>query len=363
MRIATLTLNVYKNFGNMLQKYALYRALEKFADSVEVLWQHTTVPFPPYELELNRFATGNLRDIAFRSVQQNKFREFHDANLCTRYDLPYLEDIADEYDYFVVGSDQVWNPDFEFPGRFLDFAPREKRIAYAASIAMPELPPQVTQYYREKISEMPHVSIREREGVDLVERLTGKRPIHVLDPVFLLTADEWRKVAKPPAWLKRKIYSNGYLLTYFFNGKPPAQVKALAEKFNLPVVNLRDINNFDHYITSIEEFLYLVDNAKMFCTQSFHGTAFATIFKRPFITFKIGRDVIKRFSRIESLLELFGLSERETDTNLKLKVDDPLKIDFTRRDEILPLERAKAFNFLAKALNTEPREKILEVAR
>ena len=208
----------------------------------------------PYELELNRFSVGNLRDAAFQCVRQNKLKEFNDAKICTRFDLSYLEDVAEEYDYFVVGSDQVWNPEKYFPGRFLEFAPPEKRIAYAASIAVSKLPTEVLDYYREKISEIPHVSIREREGCDLVEKLTGKRPLHVLDPVFLLTADEWRKIAKRPCWLDQKRYDKGYVLTYFWSGTPPQQARALIDKLGLPVINLLDKNNFNHYITGIEEF-------------------------------------------------------------------------------------------------------------
>lgn len=359
MRIAQLTLNVYGNYGNMLQKYALNRTLKKFAEVVEVLWNFSTKPYTPYELEINRFYSGSLKTTAFNSVRESRIKNFSDTHMQTRFDLPYLEDVADEYDFFVVGSDQVWNPDFEFPGRFLDFAPPEKRIAYAASISVSELPADVEDYWREKISEMPHVSIRELEGVELVEKLTGKRPLHVLDPVFLLTADEWREIEKPPAWLSKKIYRNGYLLTYFFKGKSSEQselldeqVKRLAEELNLPTINLLDSNNFDHFITSVEEFLYLVNHATFLCTNSFHGTSFAIIFKRPFILYKFNENTIKRFSRLQTVLELFNLQERATDTDLKIKVADPLKIDFTRRDEVLPLERAKAFNFLSAALKT-----------
>ena len=361
MRIAQLTLNVYDNYGNMLQKYALYRTLKKFAEEVEVLWHPITKVFTPYELELNRQAVGNLRDTAFKCVRENRFKEFNDANIQTRFDLPYLADIADEYDYFVVGSDQVWNPQFKVPGRFLEFVPREKRIAYAASIAISELPENVKETYRQRISEMPHVSLREKEGCDIVEKLTGKRPLHALDPVFLLTADEWREMAKPPLWLNQKKYEHGYLLSYFFGGGIPKQVRALANKLGLPVINLLDRNNFNHYITNVEEFLYLTDHATLICTLSFHATAFASIFKRPFIVYLSQRAITERFSRVGSLLELFNLSDRVTDAKLNIKIADPLKIDFARRDEVLPLERAKAFKFLSEALATEPHEKLLEV--
>ena len=350
MRIAIMTLNVYDNYGNMLQKYALYRTLKKFAEFVEVLWSPETKPFYPYKLELEYQKEGNLRNTAFWSVREYKLKEFNDINIRTRFDIPYLEDLADEYDFFVVGSDQVWNPEFDVPNRFLDFAPPEKRIAYAASITVPELPKELRQIYRQKILEMAHVSVREKEGCDLIENLTGKRPLHVLDPVFLLTVEEWRALEKRPFWFKEEFYKHGYLLTYWLNGKPPKEIKTFAEKLGLPVINMLDIKNFNHYTMGIEEFLYLLDHATFLCLKSFHGTAFATIFRKPFMIYKTGKLLTTRFSRIGSLLDLFGLSDRVADSNLEIKLDDPLKIDFSRLEEVLPLERKKAFKFLADAL-------------
>lgn len=359
MRIAQLTLNVYDNFGNVLQKFALHCMLKKFADFVEVLWHHYTRPFIPAELEWNSFFTGSLRDVAFKSVRQNKIKEFNDVNIRTRFNLPYLEETADEYDFFVVGSDQVWNPKFKLPGRFLEFVPREKRIAYAASITLAELPEDVQENYRERISEIPYVSVREREGCDLIEKLTGKRPLQVLDPVFLLNSNEWRKIAKRPFWLNQKKYERGYVLSYFLDGEMPTKIKVLAKELGLPVINLLDMKNFYHYITGIEEFLYLIDHATLFCTSSFHGTAFALIFKCPFIVYRSKHLMANRFSRIASLLDLFNLNERTTNLKLEIDLADPLKIDFTRRDEVLPIERAKAFTFLAEALGVNPLEKLL----
>lgn len=350
MRVAMLTLNVYDNYGNMLQKYALYRTLKKFTDTVEVLWLSSLRPFMPHELEVNRHTVGNLRDAAFKSVRQNKFREFSEANIRTRFDIPNLNDLADKYDFFVVGSDQVWNPEFSVPGRFLDFAPPEKRIAYAASIAIPELPEKVIENYRQKISEMAHVSVREREGCNLVEELTGTRPLQVVDPVFLLSLEEWRELEKRPSWLDQKKYKKGYLLTHFFNGKPPKQVYALAEKLELPMINLRDIDNFNHYTAGVEEFLYLADKATLFCTNNYHATTFATIFRRPFIVYRYGKLLMTRFSRMNSFLNLFKLKDRLTDSELNIKLKDPLAIDFSACKEILSTEQAKALKFLTNAL-------------
>ena len=350
MRIAMITLNVYDNYGNMLQKYALYRTLKKFAEFVEVLWYPENKPFYPYKLESDPLKEGNLKNTAFWSVREYKIKQFNDTNMRTRFDIPYLEELADEYDFFVVGSNQVWNPEINLPNRFLDFAPPEKRIAYAASIEASKIPEEAQETYRQKILEMPHVSVREKESCDLIEKITGKRPVHFLDPVFLLTADEWRALEKRPTWFKDSIYERGYLLTYWLNGKPPKEIKFLAAKFGLPLINLLDLNNFNHYATGIEEFLYLIDHATFLCLQSFYGTAFATLFKKPFMVYKTDKLLQKKFYFLGSLLDLFGLSDRVAEADFEIKSDDLLKIDFTRLEELLPPERKKAFKFLAEAL-------------
>lgn len=90
-------------------------------------------------------------------------------------------------------------------------------------------------------------------------------------------------------------------------------------------------------------------NASFVFTNSFHGMAFSTLFKHPFVLngLRSAND-----PRLISFLKLFGLGDRFTP-------DDPLQIDFTRRDEILPRERAKAFKFLSEAFGIDPLEKIL----
>lgn len=345
MKIAQLTLDGYENYGQVLQRYALQRTLKNFADVVEVLHHQRRKNFLPYVFEFERSEVRNAREIAFKSVRQSKIKEFSDVNICTRFDLPYLEELADEYDFFIVGSDQVWNPEKYFQYRFLEFAPPEKRIAYAASFGVEELPTDIKDYYREKISEMAHVSVREKNACDFVEEFTGKRPLQILDPVFLLTADEWRKFEKRPIWLNEKTYGRGYLLTYFFKGTPSKQSKEFADKLNLPMINLLDLNKFDYYATSIEEFLYLMAHATLICTQSFHGIAFAIIFKRPFAVNKI---ISSGFSRIKSLLELFNFSDRLTDD---LQLNDLLNMDFSHCDEIILAERNKSFKFLSESLS------------
>ena len=103
MRIAQLTLDGYFNYGNILQKFALHHTLKKFADFTEVLWASDRKFFPEIggnpsvQCVLNRerhdfWLLFRLKE----AVRQSKFRDFENLYIRTRFDLPYLEDVAED---------------------------------------------------------------------------------------------------------------------------------------------------------------------------------------------------------------------------------------------------------------------------
>ncbi|MBQ7199448.1 MAG: polysaccharide pyruvyl transferase family protein [Selenomonadaceae bacterium] len=361
MKVAQITLNGYFNYGNILQKYALYQTLKKFVDDVTVLWYgpNNFTPevggnfslIPQHVLRNNPF--DYQRCSYYESARLTKFKEFAERNIKTRFHLPYLEEIADDYDFFVVGSDQVWNPNdpsIPYPARFLEFVPREKKLAYAASIATPKIPDAFKEYFRQGILSFDYVSVREEGAVKIVEELTGKTPLLLLDPVLLLSADEWKKIARPPSWFNEK-YQRGYIFTYYLRNDPPLEINSVAAELNLPVINALNFNNFNHSTIGIEEFLFLIMNASLVYANSFHGIAFSILFKRPFINREYDDESTRSMSlRIPGLLKMFGLENRIATADNGYKIDSPLEIDFSVRDKILPLERLKAFKFLADAL-------------
>ena len=363
MRVASMTLDGYFNYGNNLQKYALHRTLKKFADFTEVFWYSKNDFYPETgEIRIIKPIPSGTDPITanryyFREVVRvNKIKEFENRYIRTRFDLPYLEDIADEYDFFVVGSDQVWNPDFitnmRFTGTFLNFVPREKRIAYAASIAAPVIPDNLKEFFRAGISGFDHISVREEGAVKIIKELTGLDALLVLDPTMLLTAEEWLEIAQKPSWFDEK-YERGYILTYYLRKDPPQEVQIMARKMNLPVINLLDLDNYWHYVVGPEEFVGLFANASLVCTNSFHGVAFSIVFRKPFINLEIANDIdgVNMSLRIPSLLKMFGLENRTAGA-----INSPLEIDYSVRDKVLPAEREKAFKFLSKALGVKPRQ-------
>lgn len=367
MKIAQITLYGYHNYGNILQKFALQHTLKKFTDFTEVLYIDSIGLFsenvrsytaqcplnPTRKDNINYKETFHRRE----AVRQSKFKDFENLYVKTRFDFPYFEDIADEYDFFVVGSDQVWNPKWNPPYIFFEFVPRKKKIAYAASIGNPTIPDEKKKLFQRGISDFNYVSVREEEAAKIINELTGKTPRVLLDPVFLLNKNEWMTVAQKPTWFKEK-YRRGFILTYYLRKSPPLVVKKLATELNLPVINLLDVENFNHFTVGPSEFVWLFANASLIFTNSFHGTAFSSLFKRPFINYEFKETWGTLMSnRILTLLKLFGLEDRRTFGEKVFTPEEAMKIDFTRRDEVLLLERMKAFKFLAEALGVDLSQK------
>lgn len=318
MRIAQLTLTDYYNYGNMLQKFVLHRTLKKFTDSTEVLWfaaprlfsETIKERYGQCFLKPERKDNSDYMEAFYRreAVRQNKFKDFENLYTKTRFDIPYIEDLADEYDFFVVGSDQVWNPKWYPSWSFLDFVPKQKRIAYSTSIGASEIPDEKKEIFRCGISGFNHVSVREEGTVKIIEELTGKAPLLVLDPVFLLNNEDWLSVAQKPTWFNEK-YQHGFVLTYYIRKLPPPEVKDPAKELDLPVINLLDTENFNHFTVGSEEFIWRYSRASLIFSNSFHGLAFSILLRKPFVNCEIIGDNagVSMSNRIKSMLELLSL--------------------------------------------------------
>src|SRR5699024_7327637 len=111
----------------------------------------------------------------------------------------YLPNKLNDYDFFVTGSDQVWNPFFTNSSSlyFLTFAPRKKRIAYAPSFGISEVPDLLRENFTKWLSEIEHLSVREDAGADIIKQLTNRDSEVVADPTLLLTKESWLSIAEP----------------------------------------------------------------------------------------------------------------------------------------------------------------------
>lgn len=362
MRIAKLTIDGYYNYGNLLQNYALQQILLTYAGQVDTIWheEDNFLPFTglnftwkeliKYFLNWKQFRTLYCQKyLGAEMVRQGKNREWSKRNICTRTDVKELQAIADCYDYFVVGSDQVWNPYFgDLKNNFLNFAPYEKRIAYAASIATPEIPLEKQDIYEKGLKGMRCISMREEEGAQQVEKFTGRKVPVVADPTMLLSLQEWKKVSRQPAWFNNQ----RYILTYFLGPRPDDIIHKVAKREHLEVINLLDLENYDTYITGVDEFIWAVEHADLIYTDSFHGTVFSILFHRPFVVCnRIGNKVFNKMSsRIDTLLQYFNLENRRGTEENGYQIENPLEITYGDTEAVIQREKHRADEYLRKAL-------------
>lgn len=354
--ITTITIlvdneNAY-NYGNKLQNYALQEFLRKNAFEAETIKYKFTTPkynLKKEEIKENKQNIIQVIDDGWRIIKRKlfsktiaekklqrieKFKNFTDANI--RYNSKIYDQnsnfdkLNEQYDYFITGSDQVWNPYCEGSNEFyyLTFAPKNKRIAYAPSIAVNSIPEEAKKDYKKWISEIKNVSIREDVGKEMLKKEFDIDAKLVCDPVFLLTKDMWKKIAKKVENPQK------YFLIYILGKKnieTKKAIKKLEKKYNMKGIDLYTRDDKNSSFSGPEEFLGLLDNAEFVLTDSFHGTAFASIFEKPMIIVdrKTNSASTKMNSRIESLLRLLEVENRSAEYILnnpnELNIDYQLK--------------------------------------
>lgn len=374
-KIGLLTLNGYFNYGNRLQNYALQEVLKDLNFSVDTIlnydanYRKKSVETSKIEkikklknksaYEIFKLVNKKIENKLYSDLRQQRTEVFKSFSLqyinetefsITEDNIP--DDLAERYDYFVTGSDQVWNPNFRMgsPIDFLTFAPPEKRISYAASFGVSEIPEEYIDDYRKWLSEMAHLSVREEAGAKIIKDLTGREATVSLDPTMLLTKEKWLSISK----VATDKPMTGYLLTYFLGEIPKErvqQLKDIAKRNDLEIVNLAQIKDKTAYLSGPSEFIDYINSASVFCTDSFHGAVFSILLDTPFIVYEREGNTPSMNSRIETLLKTFNLESRSAD-NINIKSNTQIfEVDYSHTVPILENERNKSLSYLKKALS------------
>ena len=370
-KIATVTLDGYFNYGNVLQRYALYKILSDMGHRVDSLWcdeeskilNYLANRYPWMQkdwacktyIKMGINWKGNTGKMlggfnAWEAARCAFIKSFCDRYIPIRYGVDFTR-VADEYDYFVTGSDQVWNPHYaDLEKLFIKFAPSEKRIAYAASISCPEIPQDKQQIFIDGVNGMKEISIREQAGADLIQQLTGRRVQVVADPTMLVTTEDWRSIARKPSWMKG---DEQLLVTYFLGKRSDSVIEGIARENGLQIVNMLDERVFEHYAIAPEEWLWLIDHARFMYTDSFHGTVFSILFRTPFVvTERVDAGCASKMtSRIDTLLAKFDLSDRRGTAANGYMIASPLDMHYGDVDKVMEEEKQKAEVYLRHALS------------
>lgn len=266
--------------------------------------------------------------------------------------------LLDHFDCFFSGSDQIWNPFYLSSFYLLDFAKSKPRFAYASSLGVSEIPLDKSYAYKKELRYFKYIGIREKTGADLVNRLLGEnKAVQVLDPTFLLSRDEWHTFSK-------EIDTNGielrsYMFVYIIGNRDiyPNYIKNIQQHYNISNIVCVKSAEGGYYSDatlglnkiSPMQFVYLLMNARLVCTDSFHATALSINMNLNFIELLRFEDTDKcsQNSRIYDLLNHYLLSDRIYEgANLP---DE--NIDYCIANSTLAEDRKKSVRFIDDCLN------------
>lgn len=379
MKIGILTQPLHSNYGGLLQAYALKEVLKDLGNETVIINRDVAAP-KSWRIIASRvkhaLQTKKLNRKQKLSLSQKKIIFEHTSSFIKK-NIPEQSKLItsnkkmkslnnDDYNAFIIGSDQCWRPKYspEIRNYFLDFAKKNskiKRISYAASFGVSdwEFSKQQTKECKKLLKNFDAISVREKSGVRLVEQYLGRKDaIHVLDPTMLLQKSHYQKIIEQEMVSE----SQGTLKVYVLdktNEKEDfinlIENELALKKFEVmpnkriqsDIVTNTNINDFQY--PKPAKWLKGFQDSEFVITDSFHGTLFSIIFNVPFIT--IGNKG-RGMARFESVLEMFNFSDRlVTDIN-KADLQHLLykKIDWKFANKVLERERIKALDFLIKGL-------------
>lgn len=361
-KVSLITIFDNPNFGTYLQALALGLTIQKYGATVEII--HYERP----EWHSNGLKDRILSKLSFMlplickimrkpaPLQQYKCRKFVRKYMPitkTFYSYDELVRNPPKADVYLTGSDQVWNTTHNHgvdKSFYLGFAPKDSyKVAYAASIGMDNIPDKYQKITKQLLSQYKYISVRESSNVVLLHSI-GIESELVLDPTLLLNKEDWSKISK--AYITSKPYIIVYSVETEEIGKEVSKVaRCIANKTGMDVYCITyfgregAIPGCDKYITyaTPDIFLSYMQGASFVVASSFHATAFAINFHKPFIS--VAPD---RFSsRIDSLLNITGLKSRKindsNDEYLHL-VDE--NIDYNDVEDCLKPLRQKSLEFI-----------------
>lgn len=373
MKIVIITTALSDNYGAALQTYALAEFLKQNGYYVDVYnYNNPKRISGSMTLKQNVIHRGLefFKSIVTLGIKKKRFEEFRNQYIPLtkkkyKSNLELNQDYGD-YDVYISGSDQIWNPDFFVfdTSYFLDFLPEDKfRISYASSFGKATFG---SEKYSEKcgrlLSKYNYISVREKSGINIVNELCKQKAHLVLDPTLLLNSDSWVNLCT-------KECKDKFILCYIMPGDKTvvAAIDTIARMLQdlsglrILRIGIKEYEIFRYKRNEIDlcagpiEFLNYFKHAEYVVTNSFHGTAFGINFqKKLYVPINDSLNSSKALhERIMSLLELFNATEVLIPVS---QIQDDFHLD-TKQEfmssvgEKLELEREKSKQWLLNALN------------
>jgi hypothetical protein len=365
MKIGIITFHAARNYGAVLQAYALQTYLQKlghepFFINYKFHWNPSL--YSP-RAWLSRTLLGMLSKIN-DNILRRTFFKFQEKHLvlgsCRYFGFQELLNNPPEAEAYICGSDQIWKPNnmhsSDKPVVWLGFGnDNVRRISYAASFGIPDLDDATCKSWSGYARHFHSISVREKDGVDLMKKLGRDDAVWVPDPTLLLDASEYDIVES-----KRKEQQAPYFFEYMIgtdnDGLASSVINAVHE--SLGVVSRKllpssfSYNLFHSGFKGPDEWVARLHRSVLVVTNSFHGLVFSLLFHRPFIILLREQKAAEMNSRVLSLLNVVGLPNHAISVFDHTQVERLCgeEIDWSLVDARLNVFREKGFQFIREAL-------------
>lgn len=362
MKIKIVTINDGSvNYGNRLQNYACQKVLSDLTNGcIETL---------DFDFKTRPITLKNVLKYCFHRYTNYRFAKsaeywkgYAKAINFDKFNKKYINFTTnfDGADYYVVGSDQVWNPNWYFtndkkaPTYLLDFAPPDKCATFSPSFGLSNFPEEWKSYFSERLKKFKYISVRENAGVNIVKMLTNKDSTVLIDPTLMLSQNDWRMISSKPK--TNTDFSHPYILMYFLGDLPKQAKNDLERIINLKDYKVHDLMSYSDksiFASGPSEFVYLIDHASLVLTDSFHACVFSFLFNKPFMVYSREGTEGNMLSRLETLFSKFDLERKFVKNGKPHTIDDIFECDYSIGHSRLPIEREKVKEFLKKSLNLD----------
>lgn len=363
-KVGIITFHNSYNCGSMLESYAMQTILEKRNIKAEIVNFSSDGQKELYSVW---FKNNTLRNIlknvililAHRRLvnNNNKYEEFKNKNF--KLSKSYNDNSKiDEKDYTIVvaGSDQIWNITIKDSddAYFLNWVKSARKVAYAPSFGAKNILKysKNAKKYMDYLNDFDALSIRENNGKFWIKQLINKNVDVLLDPTMLLEQEEYNKIIANDVKIDYK-----YIFFYSptFNPEICRYVKKIADKYNLKVITwstksyyTKMIGRFGFILPEYENpaiYLYLIKNAELILTTSYHGTIFSTIYRKKFITIKNG-EMYGEDDRVITLLEQMDMLDRLIPYKFDSDFNYLADVDYSKYDKKISKLRKKSIDYI-----------------
>lgn len=257
-------------------------------------------------------------------------------------------EICKSFTTVISGSDQIWNPNHIDPIFLQKFATNNvNKISYAASLGGKTMPEELIPLYKESLKSFSAISVRENDGRVLINQLGYSAAIHI-DPTLLIDASHYRAIAKPALYIKKPFAFCYFLST---DQEYKMQVQEYVKKHHLEAIGFSADDEDYMWMKKVDimgpsEWLWLIDNAEVVLTNSYHATILSLILHTPFFTFLRfdARSKKSQNARLEQLNSYFEIS----DYLVNASIPEKPAYSFTKYEERLPDLQKKAKEYLLK---------------